>query len=684
MTRNFREIGLSGEYSSSGASLVQDFFSPVLESARTYDRAAGYFSSSLFVLAPVAWTDFFFSGGKMKLLSSVELSGPDAQNLSGGHLPDERFRSSFEEAWANLISDPTKELTASLLRALIYFEKLEVKVAIFRKKGGLFHDKLGIFRDSDGHAVSFTGSANETWNAWSGFGNHESIDVFRSWEGKDSERVNSHISRFDQYWNGERKDLIVFGGEALREVVVEKEPTEDLEAIVKRVRFELERAIKSVSVSWPSANQPKKLREYQLEAVENWVAHNNRGVISFATGGGKTLTAIEVIRRWASLGGSTLVLVPTGILASQWIKELISELPTATILRADSRSRSPWKKLINTFLSGSESAAPRVVVGTYKTAAGKAFRSLVGGGRKLLVIGDEVHRFGAPDTRKIAEHLSSGATLGLSATPLRSFDDEGTEAIFGYFGSQLSPIYSLTDAIADGNLVPYRFKYVTARLNEVEQMEWDALTLKIRRATGQDADSFEGQSAYVKTLRMNRARITKTAESKIFMAATIVAGDFEAHDRWLVYCETEDHLALIAGQIREIRQDLTLMKYTSTNEDEHDRVLSHFNEVGGVLLAIRCLDEGVDIPTINKAIIVSSSQSPREFIQRRGRVLRRAPDKPLAHLYDFLMEDNLGEVLSSAELERLIEFAKDAMNKEPHSSLSYRRKVAGRQKGEAN
>ncbi len=678
MTHSLKTANLREEYSSSGASLIDNFFSPALSASKTYDRAAGYFSSSLFVLAPVAWTNFFTEGGTMRLLCSPELSPRDGKSILQTEY-SRRSMQTFEETWQNLLAAPNGDLTSSLLRTLVYFGKLELRVATFRSRAGLFHDKLGVFRDGDGNGVSFTGSANETWNAWSGFGNHESIDVFRSWDARDSDRVLGHQTRFDDYWNGLRADLDIHGGESLRQVILDREPDENLDEILLRVRKELRKALAGLAgTTNPPAAERKPLRPYQESAISNWEANGRRGVISFATGGGKTLTALQAIRSWSSEGGSTLVLVPTSILLGQWASELRAELPEASILRADSKAKIPWRKHINNFLSGSHDGLPRVVLATYKTASSKSFESLVAGGARVLVVGDEVHRFGAPDTRKIANFLSSGASLGLSATPLRKFDDEGTEAIFEFFGKQLEPVYSLSEAISDGNLVAYEFQYAVARLNEEEQAKWDDLSIKIGQAAARSNAQTGAPGEYLTTLVNARARIAKTAKSKTGIAADTVVDHFEPGDRWLVYCETESHLSEVKQAIRYRSGDLTLMTYTSSNEEEHERVLSHFKENGGVLLAIRCLDEGVDIPLINKAIIVSSSQSRREFIQRRGRVLRKAPGKSIAKLFDFLMEDSNGGVLSLAELDRLIEFGSDALNLGPVVTLKHRRDLEGK------
>jgi superfamily II DNA or RNA helicase len=664
-SENLATANFFGEYTTSSSDLVSSFLAPALDKSSHYDRASGYFSSSLFVLAPTAWTSFFKSGGKMRLICSNQLSPEDFEVLAVPSDKGPSLKEEFLNSWEELLRTERGTLTAQLLSALVYFDKLELRVARYSPGRGLFHDKLGIFSDTSGNQMSFTGSANETWSAWSGKGNHESIDVFRSWEDFEKDRVQRHKGRFEEYWYGRAEGLEVFSGEDLKQIIVAREPDEDLEAIMEKVRQELFDQSHEVG---PMRVKKKNLRPYQQEAVENWEV-KNKGVISFATGGGKTLTAIEIIRRWTKNGGAALVLVPTAILIDQWINELGENLPNSKVLRADSKSSS-WASSVNSFLSPDSSGQVKVVVSTYRTVASKRFRAIVAGNQGLLVVGDEVHRFGANDTKSIAESLLSGGQLGLSATPIRQHDEEGTDSIFAYFGNSIEPSYSLSQAITDGNLVPYNFEFRTAGLSSSEQSEWNDLTAKIGKLMGSDSGLGLTKGSALESLLIARARVAKLAASKLKIAADVVSSNFEQGDRWLVYCETTEHVERVKAEIRALMPRTTLMTYLSSNSEQHRSVMSHFQEQGGVLIAIRCLDEGVDIPRINKAIIVSSSQSRREFIQRRGRTLRKSPGKHFAYLFDFLMMDENGEVLMEKELERLIDFAQDAFNEEPYIRLN--------------
>lgn len=651
--------------------MIADFLAPCLNSSVSYDRAAGFFSSSLFILAPATWADFFLKNGRMRLLCSVELTPSDSSYLRNDQSSKLDLRQEFARTWAGLSRLPRGELTARLMRSLIHHSRLELRVATFRKTNGLFHDKIGIFSDAEGNQVSFTGSANESWNAWSGRGNHESVDIFRSWVAEDSLRVQNHTDRFHSYWESEVEELNVFQGADLIDVIMDKEPEEDIELVVNEVRAELEEALpklKSRNTS-SSVSERKELRDYQLHAVENWFRGGSRGIISFATGGGKTITALEIVNRWAADGGYALVLVPTEILVSQWIREARSYLKDPQILRADSNSSTSWQSAIRAFLRPAEGREVRFVVSTYATASTRKFASLISGDKNLLVIGDEVHRFGAEKTRQIAESLSAGGRLGLSATPLRTNDEEGTEAVLEYFGQTIEPIYTLRQAIKDKNLVPYKFSCLDAHLSEDEQEKWDEYSRRIATLIPQ-ANKDKSLAVKLRDLLIARARVSKLAQSKIHLTVDCLEKNYSQGDRWLVYCETTNHISEIEQAIRLRMPGVTVMRYVSTNEDEHERVLAHFSDIGGILLAIKCLDEGVDIPIINKAIIVSSSQTPREFIQRRGRVLRKANNKHLAELYDFLMFDSNGEVLMLSDLERLVEFAVDALNQGPYIRLN--------------
>lgn len=650
--------------SSSDSNLLQDFYVPCMNHAKRFDRAAGYFSSAIFALAPLAYADFFERGGKIRLVSSTQLTLNDAKALSEAG-PGESMDSLIAE-FKKIAADPHSpfHLLSRILSSLIHSGALEMKFARPTSGAGVFHDKYGVFENASGDRVSFIGSANETAFAWSGRHNHEKIEIFRSWNRHDARRIDDHTSSFDAIWANELKGYEVKESRQFEKTLIELLPPEPIQSLLIELRLK-EGA--SASLKDAESQQTYSLRHYQAAALENWRNLGRRGVISFATGGGKTLTAIDAIKAWLP-EGPAIVMVPSSLLLSQWHAELKSWIPEASILQVGGGSpKSRWSQALYRFTQR-DGSKPRIVLSTYASAASADFRHRVDAGSHIMVVGDEVHKFGSKQTRSIADWLDAGPRLGLSATPMRRGDEEGTNAIFSFFGDTVKPVYSLKEAIADGVLVPYDYFISMAPLSETELDEWDELSTRISRELAMNDGRLTDKA---RKLSIRRARISKRAESKAEIAAKLVHQNMEHGDRWLVYCESVSHLSEVrAAMERALGKSVTLMEFHSKNMQEHERVINFFETKGGVVLAIKCLDEGVDIPIINKAIILSSSSNPREFVQRRGRVLRRHPAKRLAQIWDLVSVRSDGRPIAGSELLRASEFADSSNNQAVKFQLS--------------
>ncbi len=642
---------------------MRDFYVKVLDNASSYSRATGYFSSAVFALAPLAFGEFFASGGTIRLVCSPKLTEVDVDSLgsvsASSFNAEEQFRRSLH--FLNDLASDESNTTGLLFRlfaALIASGRLQMRLAVNLDGNGIFHDKYGIFMDEIGNAVTFIGSANESAAAWSGMGNHEQFEVFCNWIPDDAARSLAHIERFDDLWKGADKGIEIVESIDVRQIVCEFAPTEPVQEILSLLRKKFPQRNTSKHVSLEIA--PINLYPHQSAALENWRAGGRKGIIKFATGGGKTLTAISEISEWLASGGVALVLVPSVLLARQWYGELIEHIAGVSIFEVGGRSpKARWKKLLEPFVRTS-GGSRRVVLSTYTSAASPEFRLLFPNSAELLVIGDEVHRFGAPDTRGIGSWLKADSILGLSATPERFGDADGTQAILEFFGQVVYPEFTLSDAIAAGVLVPYEYHLDTVALSEEEQHRWDSLTQQIIRDWLKNDKKF---SEYCKKLLIRRSKIAKRAFAKGAIASAILFENYKPGDRWLVYCESVTHLAEVRAQIEgSLDGSVTIMEYHSQNVEERERVIEFFTNRGGIILAIKCLDEGIDIPEINKAIILSSSSNPREFIQRRGRVLRRAPGKSYAMLWDIVVTDVAGVPLTHSELMRAQEFATNARN----------------------
>ncbi len=647
------EVSVAEAYSTSRADLLTEFMVPLLSRSHTYDRAVGYFSSALLALIPAAFAEHIGHGGAIRIVCSPNISATDRRSL----LNSEDRTGTREAAVAALRemaeADPESEALIRAMSSLLAARVLQLK---FARHGpsGLFHDKVGIFRDECGHAVSFVGSANETAAAWSGAANHEQIEAFASWKSiEQGERADRHSRYFAELWYDLIRGVEVSPATAAEAVVREAFPPEDLATALERVRNAHGAGARTTS---GTSHHKRTLRPHQRDVLASWESSRNRGIIAFATGGGKTLAALEAIRRWTVTGRPALVLVPSRLLHGQWRREIASEIPDALVVTAGAGSpRVSWERTLAAATSVDPEEDRRIILATYQTAAKPAFLRRVRCGEHLLVVADEVHRIGARDTRSLLS-LQAGGRLGLSATPERFGDPEGTQAIVEYFGETLEPQFGIREAIAAKQLVPYDYFLDTIPLDDTEMADWERLTRDIAREVAR-ADGKLTESALY--LLRRRARILKSASAKAPHAARLLAENFRPNDRWLVYCESRDHLRQVRSAIEHL--DFPILEYHSGNQDVGTEVLSHFAR-GGVLLAIKCLDEGIDLPYINRALILASSANPREYIQRRGRVLRRAENKTFAQVFDVAVVGPDDRLLSVAEARRAEEFARDAEN----------------------
>ena len=281
-------------------------------------------------------------------------------------------------------------------------------------------------------------------------------------------------------------------------------------------------------------------------------------------------------------------------------------------------------------------------------------------GAHLLVVGDEVHRVGAQDTRRVLEEIDAGGRLGLSATPERFGDPVGTAAINEYFGKIVEPVFTLRNALDARVLVPYDYDFVTCPLTEDEEEQWETLTARVAQEVARNNGDMTDFALH---LLRQRARIAKRAARKAPIARSVLLQHYRPGDRWLIYCNDVHHLREVRRELEGL--DVDLLEYHSQDAGDHDATLSFFTNRGGVLLAIKCLDEGIDIPLINRALILASSTNPREYIQRRGRVLRRTAGKYSSAIFDVIVVGSDGKAITPSEVVRAMEFAEDSRNVAP-------------------
>lgn len=652
------QLLLETEYRSLKDDPVQRFYVPCLREASSYRRAVGYFRSSVFVVIGPAIVEFARRGGKIALICSPDLDEADVEQIETGYRQRvERVTASLIQQFDALLADAKTAYAARVLATLIAVGSLEIKLAERRDGKGIYHEKIGIFADSRGNAVSFKGSTNETWRGWHALGNFESIEVFCSWRGGlEQERVQRHANHFDTLWS-----------EDDAHVAVMPVPPEFRDYVRRFAAKRLTDFGDDLPSDTPSRRTPLP---HQDNAIEAWVANGRRGVFEHATGSGKTFTSILALREHLDAGKPALVLVPSQLLLEQWEKELIEELPNAALSLAGG-GHDRWKstRRLESMTAPDGELGPRITLAIMDSAASDQFRKRVQGGDHLLIVADEVHRIGSPSNSRILE-IEAGSRLGLSATPKRYGDPEGTRKIMDYFGPVIEPRITLADAVKAGRLVPYEYYPHPINLTATEAEEWRKQTQAIKQEIARqktDGDGRKMLSERAKMMLIRRSRIAKKAAAKVSLAAQVLRENFEAGQSWLVYCEDSDQLGKVLDSLRGA--GLSAVEYHSNMTGDREATMNWFRSFGGILVSIRCLDEGVDIPAVSHALILASSQNPRQFIQRRGRVLRQAPGKALAVIHDAIVvpvdpeEDSEQLGLLKAELLRSVEFADNALNR---------------------
>lgn len=653
------------QYRTNEDDLIGDFYRPALSTSVLYERAVGYFRSSVYLIIGDSTVQFAKLGGKIKLLCSPSMSKEDVESISQGHeIRARHAEDRLREDLAELLRGDETRLHTQILATLVAANSLEVRIALRPTASGIYHEKIGIFSDRSGNAVSFIGSANETWNGWHSSGNHEAIEVFRSWSDRSEfDRVSNHRNYFSRLWEGKVPGVDVIElPEAVRQDLIQHS-LGSLETV---------NLLPAADTSPPKSRKPMK---HQIEAIAAWNGNDRRGVLEHATGSGKTFLALTAMKDHLDTG-PVLILVPSSLLLKQWAQEAAEEYPGATVLKcgAGYNTWASGDRLKSMTARGPE-LGQRIVVSTMRTAATENFLNRVSRGDHLMIVADEVHQIGSAFNSQ-AMSIATGPRLGLSATPTRHGDPDGTSLIHNYFGRTLPPPFTLEDAIKAGRLVPYEYFPHEINLSAEEADSWTSLTKKISLEVARSGKDLNGQrllSERAKMLLIQRSRIAKKAQRKVSLAAEVVSQHYEEGQRWLIYCEDIEQMRAVLEALAE--EEVRGVEYHSDMAGDPVATLGWFKVSGGVLVSIKCLDEGVDIPAADHALILASSQNPRQFIQRRGRVLRKAQGKYKAVIHDVLVapicvehEPDQTSLLKS-EMKRAIQFAKSALNRSAESDL---------------
>lgn len=672
-------------YSTGRLDIPIDFFELALSNSLSLDLGLGYFSSACFNVLSTGFAHFISNGGNMRLYINQFITDDDYRLLT-----ENPNNIDFEERIITSFFSLKKTFSYrdnhffQCLSFLINQNRIDIKIVI-PKDGGLAHEKFGLFKDENNDKVSFTGSMNMTASAL--LRNIETIDCFCSWKSQDNfERIEQCEKDFSDIWDGKNDSVIVFNATKfckeiqksypdilLDELLVQEK--EIIKNITKRnkplIEHEITNNKSKIKPHFPF-KYPTGAREYQKEAYSSWIANGKKGVFAMATGTGKTITSLNCALeeyKISTINGTEvgcyqiLILVPTIALVEQWIEEvnLFDFKNIITVYSQNSLWRRELLSLKSKLNRGKNESF--VIISTYQSFSNDDFQKILKQlPENMLLIADEAHNIGSESIRKIFRTFNIQNRIALSATPNKIYDEEGTIEIEGFFNDKAPYVYnfSMKKAIKEKFLMEYCYYPKIVYLDDAEMDKYIEFTKLLMNLFDAKTGLFKDEQKAKKYL-MLRKQVLHKAENKIQTLRSIVSEiqklkalkycfvyvpeGKEDRDESEIYFTDEDSENLIKKMlqtIRDVSPKTTCNVYTGAiNKTDRKAILKGFSDGNiDVLLAMKCLDEGVDIPRAEIGIFASSTGNPRQFIQRRGRLLRKHDDKNFAYIYDMIVVPN--------------------------------------------
>lgn len=689
-----RELSLKSVYRTEDDNILTDFYIPALSQADSYDRAVGFFSAAMLSYAAQGVGSLIERQGTMRLIIGGEITQEESDAILNGY--DIRgLRDRIGDTFCKTIDQVVEELSYARLQALSWMigqGALSIKVAL--KRQGMYHEKIGIFRDTAGDEVVFQGSANETANALLPEFNFESINVFPSWREEFRAHAEPYISGFEKLWANKSKNTLVLEfPEAARQKLIRiaqrmtVPPRPEIEAAIWRTLFSSFNSMpEDLGPREPAVlgGEPFTIKDHQRTALQRWRSQDLQGILALATGAGKTITALYAATRLYVANRKNngklflIIAVPYTDLADQWLDEAalfnIHAIPcyeTATAWTEE------FGKIVSLFNEGHITFACVVVVN--RTLQSENFQSILKSidGKNLMFVGDECHRHRSP--RSIGS-LPQNARyrLGLSATPEQFMATAGEDDVLYKYYGPICARYTLAEALRDGVLTPYDYHLSIVYLTDEETEEYVTLSEEISRRSLVSTIDDDGSSGdpILEMLLFKRARLIGSAKNKLPALQELLRAHTPS-PLSLFYCgDGSVESPNVDGEfLRQVEAVSRLLgdhgwrssRFTSYESKSKRRLLLEEFKIANIdaLVAIRCLDEGINIPSCHSAYLLASSRNPRQFIQRRGRILRKAPGKEKATIYDFVVmlpeaviaSHKLERKQFAAELGRVAEFA---------------------------
>lgn len=689
-----------------------DFFSSCLTNSFHFDLMLGFFSSSAIRVLSSGFAIFLYNGGKMRLIINNILSSDDKETLirakENENLPFFDL-SNIEELKKTL--SKKDEHFFNCIAWLIAEKRIDIKVVSPKGSHGICHTKFGVFKDGV-NTVGFNGSCNFSKTAL--LYNIESIDSFTDWDGDISKaKINNTKKTFDKTFSGEdvnvnyvdAEDIIEsiyneFGNKDLKDLLDQEEllitSQRENQKIRPTVQYALEKAQNSLysaiakykkESERPKFPYPTGPREYQIQAFESWKDNDQKGIFAMATGTGKTVTALNcLLEIYNKLGYyKAIILVPTITLVNQWEEECLS-FNFTNIIKVYSKEK--WRNKLSGVLIeekvSSKDTTSYIIISTYASYVRQnVFDEINKFDQRCLFIADEAHNMGAKSLLSLLPRIKQKRRIGLSATPKRQYDEVGNAKINEFFNNNKDDSYtfeySMKEAIEKGVLSRYFYYPHIVRLTGSEMSDYIDLSKKIAGYYNFSSESFKKDEILTRLL-LKRKRIIHKAYNKQEVFASILKKHFsetESLKYTFVYVpegnepddyyesdyyitsednkEDKDSIHLIdlyTKIVKDIDDKITVSSFISSTDDKDSLLELFTNGSLHVLTSMKCLDEGVDVPRAELAVFCASTGNPRQFIQRRGRILRKHPDKKYAVIHDLVVIPEIDSGSDSYKLER--------------------------------
>lgn len=654
---------------------------PALRQAETFDCMVGYFGEgALRELAPGLATFALRESAPMRLLISPVLSGSVQEALELGttfSAEDIEGIIGYALDRESQLGDALVDHTLECLAYLLAKGRLEIKVVLLPR--GIFHLKEWILSAGE-DSILLSGSANFTGGAISH--NVESLYLHRSWRDTDNyETCLEAQEEFDRYWEGKKEIARIYDiPQAINLDILTKfggpQPPMELVQFDSSSEINDDQGTKSPAFAIPAhLDLFHGPYAHQGEAIRAWEANDRRGVLALATGAGKTITALAAAKRIAERGPLLIVIaVPTNPLLEQWDGECrsfgLSPLRPSNV-SSRNRKRAIFELLDD--LDWGVSSVGCLLLTNDALLSEEVLGPLAEASIPLMLISDEVHNLGGFRGFKENRPELFQYRLGLSATPIRQYDEEGTDALLSFFKGVVFE-FGLEDAIGVC-LVPYDYHIHRVPLEPSELEQYAELSEKIRKAFLRSVSEQESVNSYLTVLLNRRRLVLETAEGKLGELERLIARG-PTPSRTLIYATDKDPRQL--GAVNAMLSKRRIRFHQITDRETSSgrlvgRVLQAFSEgTLQVLTAKRVLDEGLNVPQIDTAYILASTTVKKQWVQRRGRVLRPSPATGKSHavIHDFVVvpppehsSDPDARRMVQSELERCEEFSSLARNR---------------------